>query len=211
VDGEKERQVVGVSNVEPETARSSERRKIPNGARSRTAQNPEERKIPNGASPERRKIPKSAKSRRARVPKDRLKGIASCYGDAGNPTMTHIRDRHRKMPGMTPRNLDVLDAAELAAERLNALIDRVGHRRLLHVAQMRKSAQSVGGNISEGFGRTTRAERDNKLRVARGESEETICHLRANWRTKRINSRDYWPVCNVFRTVTKMLDSLLNG
>jgi four helix bundle protein len=131
-------------------------------------------------------------------------------GDVGNPAMTHTRDRHRKMPGMAPRNLDVLDAAELAAERLNALIDRVGHRRLLHVAQMRKAGQSVGGNISEGFGRTTRAERDNKLRVARGESEETICHLRANWRTKRISSRDYWPVCNVFRTVTKMLDSLLN-
>jgi hypothetical protein len=49
---------------------------------------------------------------------------------------------------MPPRGLDVLDAAELAAERVNRLIDRIGHRRMLHVAQMRDSAQSVASNIS---------------------------------------------------------------
>ena len=114
------------------------------------------------------------------------------------------------MAEMAPRDLDVLDAAELAAERLNILIDRIGHRRLLHVGQMRAAAQSVSANISEGFGRTTRAERDNKLRVARGEAEETICHMRANQRVKRISSRDYWPVYNVLRAVVKMLDALLN-
>jgi four helix bundle protein len=109
-----------------------------------------------------------------------------------------------------PRNLNVLDAAELAAERLNRLIDRIGHRRLLHVSQMREAAQSVGANISEGFGRATRAERDNKLRVACGEAEETLCHLRANLRLERIGKRDYWPVYNLFRTVIKMLIQLLN-
>jgi four helix bundle protein len=124
--------------------------------------------------------------------------------------VAHIPGHHRKMPGMAPFNLDVLDAAELAAERLNTLIDRIGHRRLLHVGQMRKAAQAIGANISEGFGRSTRAERDNKLRVAHGETEETICHLRANWRMRRISSRDYWPVYNIYRAVAKMLDSLLN-
>jgi four helix bundle protein len=109
-----------------------------------------------------------------------------------------------------PRNLNVLDAAELAAERLNRLIDRIGHRRLLHVAQMRDSAQSVSANISEGFGRATRAERDNKLRLARGVAEETLCRLRANLRVDRITKRDYWPVYNLFRAVIKMLDELLN-
>jgi four helix bundle protein len=112
--------------------------------------------------------------------------------------------------GMPPRNLNVLDAAELAAERLNRLIDRIGHRRLLHVAQMRDSAQSVSANIREGFGRATRAERDNKLRLARGVAEETLCRLRANLRVDRITKRDYWPVYNLFRAVIKMLDELLN-
>jgi len=112
---------------------------------------------------------------------------------------------------MPPYNLDVLDAAEIAAERLNALIERIGPRRLLHVGQMRKAARSVGANISEGFGRSTRAERDNKLRVAHGETEEAISHLRANWRLKRISSKDYWPVYNILRAVAKMLDALLYG
>jgi four helix bundle protein len=111
---------------------------------------------------------------------------------------------------MPPRNLDVLDAAELAAERLNRLIDRIGHRRLLHVSQMRESAQSVGANISEGFGRATRAERDNKLRYAVGEAEETLCHFRANLRLDRISKGDYWPVYNVYRTVIKMPEEILN-
>jgi four helix bundle protein len=110
---------------------------------------------------------------------------------------------------MPPRRLAVLDAAGLAAERLNVLIDRIGYRRLLHVSQMRDAAQSVGSNISEGFGRLTLPERDNKLRVARGEAEETIEHLRSNLRSKRITKRDYWPIYNVYRSVIKMLDGFL--
>jgi four helix bundle protein len=94
---------------------------------------------------------------------------------------------------------------------LNKLIERIGHRQLLHVSQMRDAAQSVPANISEGFGRATRAERDNKLRVARGENEEAISHLRANLRLQRLTKRDYWPVYNVFRAVGKMLDGLLNS
>ena len=111
---------------------------------------------------------------------------------------------------MPPRRLRVLDAAELAAERLNRLIDRLGHGRLLHVSQMRSAAQSVPSNISEGFGRRTRAERDNKLRVARGEAEEMLSQLRGNLKVDRINKRDYWPIYNVLRSVIKMLDEFLN-
>ena len=111
---------------------------------------------------------------------------------------------------MPPRRLRLLDAAELAAERLNRLIDRIGDRHLLHVSQLRSAAQSVPSNISEGFGRLTRAERDHKLRLARGEAEETISELRGNLRTDRITKRDYWPIYNVLRTVIKMIDEFLN-
>ena len=138
--------------------------------------------------------------------------LGGCKFDAArNSTVARGDSRWRNMTGMAPRNLVVIDAAELAAERLNALIERIGQRRLLHVSQMRDAAQSVSANISEGFGRVTRAERDNKLRVARGETEEAICHLRANLRLERIGKRDYWPVYNLFRTVGKMLDGLLNS
>ena len=111
---------------------------------------------------------------------------------------------------MPPRRLAVLDAAELAAERVNRLIDRIGPRRLLHVSQMRDSSQSVASNISEGFGRLTRPERDNKLRLARGEAEETIGHVRANLRLDRITKPDYWPIYNLYRSIVKMLDGFLN-
>ena len=110
---------------------------------------------------------------------------------------------------MPPRRLAVLDAAELAAERLNRLIDRIGPRRLLYVSQMRSAAQSVPSNIREGFGRRTRADRDNKLGVARGEAEEAIGHVRANLRLDRITKHDYWPIYNLFRCVIKMLDGFL--
>ena len=109
-----------------------------------------------------------------------------------------------------PRRLAVVDAAELAEERVNRLIDRIGHRRLLHVSQMRNSAHSVSSNISEGFGRVTKPERDNKLRLSKGEAEETIGHVRANLKLDRITKRDYWPIYNIYRSVIKMLDSLLN-
>ena len=51
------------------------------------------------------------------------------------------------------RDFNVLDAANPAADMVNALIDRSPRGWLLHVRQMRDSVQSIGANISEGFGR----------------------------------------------------------
>jgi four helix bundle protein len=87
------------------------------------------------------------------------------------------------------RNLDVLDAAERAAQQINDLIDRSPPRRLLHVGQMRDSAQSIGANIGEGFGREPGPDRAHRLVIARGEAEETIRHLSANLRSHRISPR----------------------
>ena len=114
--------------------------------------------------------------------------------------------------GLVPhRDLDVLDAAELVADQVTALIDRPAPRgrRLLHVAQMRDAVQSIGANIAEGFGRGSMGDRARSLRIARGEAEETIRHLGANFRASRIGGRDYWPIHNRLVTIIKMLDSLL--
>jgi four helix bundle protein len=112
---------------------------------------------------------------------------------------------------MAYRNLDVLDAAEQAAKQLNDLIERSKCPRLLHVRQMRKSAQSVVANITEGFGRGKCRERDHALRVARGEAEETIGHLKANFLDRRLCARDYYALRNRYVVIVKMLNSLLNG
>jgi four helix bundle protein len=107
------------------------------------------------------------------------------------------------------RGLDVLDAADLVADEVNRLIDGAPGR-LIHVQQMRKAAQSIGANISEGFGRGRGRERDHSLRVARGETEETIRHLRPNFTTNRIAKADYWRVRNRLITIARMLTSLLH-
>jgi four helix bundle protein len=104
------------------------------------------------------------------------------------------------------RDLDVLDAADLVADDINRLVNAIP--RLLHVRQMTESAQSIGANISEGFGRGSRGERNQFLRVARGSSEETIRHLSANFRNQRIPEKNYWNLRNRLATISKMLTSV---
>ena len=105
------------------------------------------------------------------------------------------------------RNLAVLDAAEQFAADIVRLVDSTP--RLLHKHQLLKSAQSVSANISEAFGRVSLADRKNRLAIARGETEEAIKHLRANFAGERITPRVYWPRHNRAVTMVKMLNRLL--
>ena len=105
------------------------------------------------------------------------------------------------------RNLAVLDAAEELAADVTRLSDRT--RRLLHRGQLLKAAQSVSSNIGEGFGRVTRADRNSRLVIARGEAEEAIKHLRANRTNNRITAAEYWPLHNRAVTIIKMLNGFL--
>ena len=111
---------------------------------------------------------------------------------------------------MGHRDLDMLDAADRATDRVAALLDGPFGRRILHATQMRDAAQSIGANISEAFGRGTERDRARVLRIARGEAEETIRHLSANFRSRRINSKDYWPIHNLLVVLVKMLNSFIN-
>ena len=110
---------------------------------------------------------------------------------------------------MAHRDLAVLDAAERLAERINELIDRSPRGRLLHVRQLRDAVQSICANISEGFGRGSGRDRERSLEIARGETEEAIQHLRANFRARRIPSDKYWPSHNLMVVIEKMLTSML--
>jgi four helix bundle protein len=110
---------------------------------------------------------------------------------------------------MAYRNLAVLDAAQRAAAMVNELIDRSPSRRILHVRQLRDSVQSVVANIAEGFGRGNGRDRDRPLEIARGEAEETIAHLKANYQAERIEAKDYWPCHNLLVVIVKMLNGLL--
>ena len=109
---------------------------------------------------------------------------------------------------MAHRDLDVLDAAQRAADAINRLIEKFP-RRLLHAKQLRDAVQSIAANISEGFGRGRTGDRTRSLEIARGETEEAIQHLSANFRAKRIGPKDYWPTRNLLVVIVKMLNSLL--
>ena len=110
---------------------------------------------------------------------------------------------------MSKRDLALLDAVEGVADQVNALIDQSPRGRLLHVAQMRASVQSIAANISEGLGRRDGRDRSRSFEIARGETEETMAHLSANFRTDRIEKRKYWPIHNRLVVVVKMVDAFL--
>jgi four helix bundle protein len=105
------------------------------------------------------------------------------------------------------RHLAVLEAAQVVEDEINRLIDDRG-RRLLHVSQLRRSAHAVVAGIDEAFGRGPDGGRAQPLRVARGEAEETIGHLRSNFAVKRIDRATFWRLRNRLITIIKMLNSL---
>jgi four helix bundle protein len=109
---------------------------------------------------------------------------------------------------MPYRDLKVMEASERAADRVNGLLDGPSGRRLIHVVQIRNSVQSVSANIGEAFGRGEGRDRARVLRIARGEAEETIRHLDANFRMNGIVAKDYWPIRNLLVVVVRMLTSL---
>jgi len=107
------------------------------------------------------------------------------------------------------RRVAVQEAAELVLDEVNRMLDSKPRKRLLHVAQLRKSANSVSANIAEGLGRGQGDARNDKYRTARGEAKETISHLRSNFAAERIPSSVYWRLRNRCMTIIKMLDSLV--
>ena len=109
---------------------------------------------------------------------------------------------------MAHRNLDVLDAGERAAELLNELIDQSPRGQLLHVQQMRDSAQSIVANIREGFGRRPGRGRARSLEIARGETEDNRT-LEGQLAAQRIGAKKYWPLHNRCVMTAKMLSPLL--
>jgi four helix bundle protein len=111
---------------------------------------------------------------------------------------------------MARRDLNVLDAANQAADRVELLLERRSGRRLLSSNQMRRSAHAVGANIVEAFGRGTPGDCTRVLRIARAEAEETIQHLHDNLRAARISQKEYWATRNLFAVVVKMLNALMS-
>jgi four helix bundle protein len=205
------------------TARTAQEREVPNGD---NGANIERRELPNGASCQTAQLPNGASCQTAQLPNGATAKRRNCQTAQLPNGATAKRRRERTglpkrqedgWPGATSphppvvphRDLDVLDAAERAADAINSLIDR-SHRRLLHVRQLRDAAQAIPANISEGFGRRKGRDRARSLEIARGETEESISHLASNFRAQRIEPKEYWKIRNLLVVIVKMLSSLLS-
>jgi four helix bundle protein len=110
---------------------------------------------------------------------------------------------------MVYRDLAVLDAAERLVRLVNDLLDRRPRGELLHVRQLRASVQSIAANIGEAFGRGVGRGRDYSLSIARGEADEAIQHMKANFQADRVPENEYWPIHNLLVVIVKMLKGLL--
>ena len=103
--------------------------------------------------------------------------------------------------------LRVLEAARAVEDEVNQLIDK-GGLRLLHLGQLRDSAEGIPANIREAFGRRSGLERKQYLRVSRSSAEETDEHLRSNFAARRLVAAVYWRLHNRIALVVKMLNKL---
>ena len=171
------------------TARTAEPRGQPNRADSRTARTAEGREQRTARTANSANSVKTQRSRRQ-------------WNDDG--TSEHWPVRFRVA---TYRDLDVLDAADLLADDVNRLLDST-IRHLIHRAQLRDCAGSIGANIAEGMTRRTLEGRNSCLDVSRGEANETIRHLRANYASGRITPATFFGLRNRLVTIDKMLARL---
>jgi four helix bundle protein len=93
---------------------------------------------------------------------------------------------------------EVLDAAEEFPRE-----DPAGLRN-----QLARAAESVVGNIAEGFGRATPKEKRNRLRIARGELEEAQANLKSVVRRRYMDQKRFYRIWNLTVVLHRMIVKL---
>ena len=104
--------------------------------------------------------------------------------------------------------LRVLDAARMVVDDINRLLKL---RRLPNAAQLREAAESITGNIQEGFGRDAGPDRNQFLRYAKASAEETNDRLRSRFGAKDIPAKVYWPLHHRLVAIVRMLNNLMSN
>ena len=121
--------------------------------------------------------------------------------------MTYAQRMSRRMSPMSEKPwLRVLDAARKVVDDINQLLKR---GRLPNAVQLRDAAESITGNIQEGFGRNRGPDRNQFLRFARASAEETNEHLRARFAARDLPEKIYWPIHHRLVAIVRMLTSLM--
>ena len=106
--------------------------------------------------------------------------------------------------------LRALELAQILQKEILSALDDYKGRDVARVrAQLAESIGSVAANIAEGYGRGTKAERVNRLRIARGEMEETQAHLNIAVRCSYMSTERFYPIWNRTVVLHRMLAKLM--
>ena len=106
--------------------------------------------------------------------------------------------------------LRALDAAHLLISLIRDVVENLpphasaGLRR-----QITDSANSVASLIAEGFGRGTTPERVNRLRLSRGELEETQSNLKVILQASYISDRKFFRIWSLTLALDRMIVKLM--
>jgi len=106
--------------------------------------------------------------------------------------------------------LRALDAAHLLISLIRDVVENLpphasaGLRR-----QITDSANSVASRIAEGFGRGTTPERVNRLRLSRGELEETQSNLKVILQASYISDRKFFRIWSLTLALDRMIVKLM--
>jgi four helix bundle protein len=106
--------------------------------------------------------------------------------------------------------LRALDAAHLLIRLIRDVVENLppqasgGLRR-----QITDSANSVASLIAEGFGRGTTPERVNRLRLSRGELEETQSDLKVILQASYISDRKFFRIWSLTLVLDRMIVKLM--
>ena len=102
----------------------------------------------------------------------------------------------------------LLDAARMAADDVNRLIDRFARPT---PSNLRDPVELIAIHVKEAFGYPVGAERDHCWRAARQCAERANERLRAHFGAKRLPPEPYWRNHNRLLTISKMLSAMIHN
>jgi four helix bundle protein len=118
----------------------------------------------------------------------------------------------QKSPDQSYRSLRVWNEAMTLAGGCYLLTRRFPKDELYGMtSQIRRSAASVPANIAEAYGRESRGEYIQFLRVAQGSLKETETHILLSQRVGLGPDHAFGPILDQCETVGKMLRSLIRS
>ena len=108
------------------------------------------------------------------------------------------------------KDLEVWKVAEKLLEEIYELTENFPQEEnYIHKQQMRKAAVSIVGNIAEGCGRFTYADKANKFVIARGECTELAAYIHSSTQVKLLTKEKIEQAQNLLERTGRLLSGII--